>query len=449
MAEQLWIDYVPLLKEEWRQCRDEGLCVDSYRDACAALAALPGGHPDVEAAAAALNRALLTCPRDPAFPYDEPSDWAGIVAQLPAAPVLPPVDKQTLRDRLAGAWTGRIAGCLLGKPLEGWRTPQLHRLLTASDNYPMHRYVTTADFAGDLREEFAHALNHCWADRLEGGAPSDDDTNYTVLALRLVKEKGRAFTSQDVLDAWLGWLPYYAVCTAERIAYRHAAAGLSAPATATTRNPYREYIGAQIRVDLYGYLCPGDPAAAAAMAYRDAAVSHTKNGIYGALYVAAMIAAAAVCPTPETIVQAGLCFVPRACRLRRDVEQVVAWHAAGLSADQAAQRIHEQYDENQGYDWCLAASNCMVVTMALLYGGGDVTTTLGLAVQCGFDTDCNGATCGSIVGMLRGAGAIDPAWTAPLGGKLRTALCYGDATVTIDRLVDDTLALLDPEGMPS
>ena len=122
--------------------------------------------------------------------------------------------------------------------------------------------------------------------------PEDDDTNYTLIGLKLLEENGRDFTPEDVGDCWLRNLPIFHVCTAERIAYRNLVMCIEPPKSASYCNGYREWIGAQIRADIYGYVNPAKPREASAMAWRDASISHVKNGIYGEMWVAAMLAAA-------------------------------------------------------------------------------------------------------------------------------------------------------------
>jgi len=113
------------------------------------------------------------------------------------------------------------------------------------------------------------------------GMPRDDDIDYTILGLHILESFGTEVTSEQIADEWLSHLQYASVYTAEREAYRNLANHLPIPETAVYLNPYREWIGAQIRADPWGYVMAGRPVAAADLAFKDARISHVKNGIYG------------------------------------------------------------------------------------------------------------------------------------------------------------------------
>jgi len=238
----------------------------------------------------------------------------------------------------------------------------------------------------------------------------------------LLERKGAGFTPADVAHFWLSYIPLLNTCTAERIAYRNLANGLGPPASAGFRNPYREWIGAQIRADFFGYAAAGDPPLAAELAWRDASISHVKNGIYGEMWAAAMIAAALVTDDLPTIIEAGLGQVPRTSRLHEAVRDVLAWHAGGLGYDDAVARLHQRWDEKNGHHWCHTISNAQVVAIGLLWGEGDYGRSICRAVQPCFDTDCNGATVGSILGAIHGSAALPQKWTGMIHNKLRTAV---------------------------
>ena len=105
------------------------------------------------------------------------------------------------------------------------------------------------------------------------------------------------------------------------------------------------------------------------------------------------------------------------------------------------EEIHKTFNEHSANDWCYTNSNAMIVTMALLGGEGDFGRSICLAVQSAFDTDCNGATVGSILGIMLGAGGIDPYWYAPFEKRLYTSI-EGYNTVEVDALAKETLALV-------
>jgi hypothetical protein len=106
--------------------------------------------------------------------------------------------------------------------------------------------------------------------------------------------------------------------------------------------------------------------------------------------------------------------------VRRDISEVLANHAAGMDYDSAAGWVHARWNEKDQHDWCHTNSNAAIVALGLLYGDGDFGTSICRAVQPCFDTDCNGATVGSILGMRLGAGGIPGAWTQRLADSIQT-----------------------------
>ncbi len=441
LSNEPWIRLGHDIYLEYEQNCLDGLDVEKYRKICEGYRSLDRADLDaLESGLEELERRMGKSPRTSG--YDEPSDFGSIkAAARGAVKTVAPVS-DVLSEKLRGAWLGRMAGCLLGKPVECIHREPLEESLRSCGNLPLSHYMALSDFPAEIAEKFGLDKRSFWIDSVHGISPADDDTNYTVLALKIVETYGKNFTSEDVLHGWLRWLPYLSTCTAERVAYRNAAMGLLPPETATFKNPYREWIGAQIRADFYGYINPGDPEKAAEMAFRDASATHVKNGIYGAMFVAAMLAQAAVDSDIMSVIRTGLSVIPEKCRLHDDVEKVIGWHAEGLSSEQITDRIHSVYDEKSQTGWCYTNPNAMIVVMALLSGEGDFGRSICIAVQAAFDTDCNGSTVGSVVGMLRGGAGIPEEWIVPFSGRLRTAIDgYGE--VTAEELVEKTIEIME------
>ncbi|WP_431968314.1 ADP-ribosylglycohydrolase family protein [Nocardia sp. bgisy134] len=340
----------------------------------------------------------------------------GPAASDSAATTFGPDDE--LLERIHGGWLGRCVGCTLGKPLENgfvWTRAHIRTYLERADAYPLTDYVPAV-----LPPPFP--LNPSWPVSVRGridGAPRDDDVDYTVLGLHLLESRGLNFTADDVANLWLERLPFLQTYTAERVAYRNLVDGLHPPATATVRNPYREWIGAMIRADIFGYVNPGDPQRAATLAAREAAVSHTGNGIYAAMWAAALIAAAFAASSPSAALMSAQDVLPPGSRLAVALAEVRADHDHGLSWERAVHNIETRHGE---YNWVHAIPNACRVAAGLLWGAGDFTRTIALTVQSGADTDSNGATAGSVAGILVGAKGIPAHWTDPFHDTLHSAV---------------------------
>lgn len=423
---------------EYTQCVDEGLDVEKYKEVFQAVSKLEKGEIKKKFADV-IENIVHTAKTKDGYKYDEPSELNEIKAlrrEHKFKMTFPGDDE--LKSKIYGAWTGRVCGCLLGKPIECIRTDELEPLLKESGNYPMHRYILSSDITKEMCDKFKFKLEgKPYADTVDG-MPVDDDTNYVVLAQKIIDEYSKDFTSLDVLKAWVKYQSVNSYFTAERVAFLNYMKGFEPPFSALNENPYREWIGAQIRGDYFGYINPGKPEQAADMAFRDARISHIKNGIYGEMFASAMLACAAVTSNIEDIVLGALAQIPSTSRLYEAIMSVVEEHKNGVSQKDCFKRIHTLFDEYTGYGWCHTISNAMIVAAALLYGEGDFGKSICMAVETGFDTDCNGATVGSVLGMRNGIDAIGEEWKKPLNDTVHTSI-FGCETVKISQAVELTL----------
>ena len=157
------------------------------------------------------------------------------------------------------------------------------------------------------------------------------------------------------------------------------------------------------------------------------------------MFVAAMLAVAATTNDIEEIILGGLAQIPHTSRLYKSVASILDDIHNGISQEKCFARIHEEYDEYTDYGWCHTISNAMIVVASLLYGKGDYAKSICMAVETAFDTDCNGATVGSILGMANDISTIPAYWMAPINDTLMTTITWV-GTVKVSDRVKMTLA---------
>lgn len=433
----VWEFYASGLMDEYRQSYEEGLDIAEYKELFEVVSKLPTSGIKKECADV-IYKIVINAPIRNDYKYIEPSDIEQIKALRKNFDVSFDGNGINIYDKIYGAWLGRICGCMLGKTVEGIKADELLKFLKKTGNYPMHRYISQNDLnTVDLDEYNYNFKSRVYADTLDC-MPVDDDTNYTVLAQLIFDKYGEDFTPENVAYEWIKTQSKEAYCTAERVAFCNFVKGYRPPNSAIYKNPYREWIGAQIRADYWGYINSGNPEKAAEMAWRDASISHVKNGIYGEMFVAAMIATAAVTNNIEKIILSGLSQIPETSRLYESIMQIVDIHKIGKSQKECFSYIHNEFDDKKSYDWCHTISNAMIVVAALLYGNGDYSKSICMAVETGFDTDCNGATVGSVIGMAYGKDCIDTVWSKPINNELNTSI-FEIGKIKINEAVEKTL----------
>ncbi|MEV7126321.1 ADP-ribosylglycohydrolase family protein [Streptomyces sp. NPDC093260] len=408
------------------------------------LAELPSSLADAEPTDLAAIKAL--CPNWPA-PYggsgaaaptapavSGTSDPTALTASGPLAPsrsgtttpgaTASAVPHAADPDRLEAAWLGRAVGCLLGKPVEKLPLDAIRQLARATGNWPLSTWFTARGVPDDLAARYPWNRRSAATSLAENidGMPEDDDLNYPLLNLLLLRRRGKGFTTADVARLWLDELPAGRAFTAERVAYRNLLLGIEPPRTARHRNPFREWIGALIRADVHGWTNPGDPAAAAEQAHRDATLTHTANGVHAAMFAAAVIAAATSgAHDVHACLAAGLTVVPPGSRLARAVRHAIELAAVHEDFDTVVDELHTAHAAT--YHWVHAVPNTALIAAALTHANGDFTGSVCRAVSGGWDTDSNGATAGSVAAALAGSPAALPEnWTAPLKNRLATSI---------------------------
>ncbi len=489
----LWTSFRELLETEIKESREEGRAFDpepamraaaeyARKKACGGTGSGSEGFEKDEEEARSLLRMMECAPLREDFPYEEPEDpeeiravciaGAGAVRGEIAGSALS-LTEGFIREHLAGAVAGRVAACTIGMPVEGWMRDRITGYLRAIGAYPLKWYIPS-DADASARERFEVKDGDsflpygremvCWINNLtlDKASPAireeaekyrsrgreakyffpvDDDINYMALALKTVEKAGRNFTPGDYAAVLAMSVPPFHECTAERVAVRNLLNGLVPPETASCCNPYREWIGAQIRTDFYGYINPGNPAGAALMALNDASVTHTKNGVYAAMYVAALISLAYL-PELEMKdrVRIALELLPQRSRFVLEIRRLVALAEAGADYEALENDVHSRFDEADNHDWCLAVPNALLVTAAVLTkeSFGEAAAA---AAMSGFDTDCNAATVGSVMGMAAGLSGIPGKWLEDFLPVMHTSV-YGYESIPFEEFVERAMALM-------
>jgi ADP-ribosylglycohydrolase len=316
----------------------------------------------------------------------------------------------SIRDRISACWMGKSVGGTLGLPFEGaiepldvWFYTPLPTAMLPNDDLDLQ--VVWACILRDMPEPRVdrHELARAWERHVE--FPFDE----------------------------------YAV------AKRNMRLGLQPPQTGSYDNWFAGGMGAAIRSELWACLAPGNPQRAAVYAYEDACVDHAGEGVWSAMFLAALQSMAFVESDPDKLLDRALEQIPSGCLIHQAVSNTRWWSGGSNDWLRIRSRILQQYDHENFTD---VTANIAFTIMAWLLAPDDFGRAVCIANNCGRDTDCTAATVGALMGIINPT-CIPDKWAAPLGNRLVLSgeiVHLNNPPKTLDELTDLVMALRQKMG---
>ncbi|MCS6908307.1 MAG: ADP-ribosylglycohydrolase family protein, partial [Anaerolineales bacterium] len=317
--------------------------------------------------------------------FEHPLGWEEIRASMAQPPVqdkvFPMVD---LEQKILQGWQGQLAGAAFGSPLEGYLGGQIRKVYGVVDHY-----LTSPE-----------TLN--------------DDVVYEIVFLEACEKYGVDLNSRCLALEWLRWIPY--AYSAEEVALKNLQQGIFPPQSGSWRNPYSDWIGAQMRGMICGMIAPGKPLEAARLAHLDAVISHSANGVYGEMFAAVLTSLAFIERDLPSLIEQAMAYLPQKseyCAVVGEILEVLKSTSDSAAAWKALDRRFETYH------WIHAYPNIAAVLFSLWYGEAQMSRSFSLLADAGLDVDCNGGLVGTILGIQ---GRLSEEWVAPLGDVVETYL---------------------------
>lgn len=311
-------------------------------------------------------------------------------------------------ERVYAGVLGKLIGVYVGRPFEQWTHQRILRELGHIKYYVHER----------LGEELL---------------VTDDDVSGTFIFVRAIEEHGvQGLSSESIGKTWLNnvvekksvfWWGGRGVST-EHTAWLNLKHGIAAPQSgsiAVNGKAVAEQIGAQIFIDGWGLVCPGQPMLAANFAEAAGKVSHDGESVYAAQLWAAMEAEAFISDDIDHLIGTGLSVIPADCLLASLIADVIAWvKEDGDDWLKTRQRIEDEYGYHKWPGVCHVMPNHAIMIMTILYAGHDFSLAMEIINTCGWDTDCNSGNVGCLVAVILGMKAFGPEgpdWRGPLADR--------------------------------
>ena len=299
------------------------------------------------------------------------------------------------------AWWAMFIGGAYGTPLEGW--------------------------SGDK-------LRSTYGDKLKGYVCSgltlyNDDITFPLCYLDMLCSD-KNITADNLGKEWLRNLSF--AMTAEKYALEGLHRGYTTPDTAQLYPYFGEWIGASMRVGLWGMLFPANPQGAMKAAYEDSTISHHYNGVYTAMYLAAITSLAYVYKDTKELVLQTEKYIPQDT-LTHDIYKKTI--LAAKSSSCAISSFELLQDDIKHYHWVHTIPNFAIVILALYFSENNFEKALLICGQLGLDVDSTAVEVGAIMGIMF-PDQISDEWKSPFNKNEIASFVENYYRFTIDELMD-------------
>ena len=333
-----------------------------------------------------------------------------------------PID---FEERVYAGVLGKIIGVYLGRPFEGWSYDRIMSTL-GEINYYVHEQLDKPLIV------------------------TDDDISGTFTFIRALADHGNArdITPAQIGQTWLNYLINQRTIlwwgglgnSTEHTAYLRLVDGIEAPRSGSMElnsKVVAEQIGAQIFIDGWAMVAPGDPVFAADLARRAGSVSHDGEAIYGAQVLAAMEAQAFVESDLDTLLDVGVSVIPADSVIARMIAELREVRTKEPDWRVALAWLQENYGYHIYGGNCHMVPNHGLMILSLLYGDDNFQKTMMIVNTGGWDTDCNSGNIGCLMGIKNGLTGLEtgPDYRGPVADRLYLPTADGGRAVT-DALIE-------------
>lgn len=343
------------------------------------------------------------------------------------------ITKKQLTDKISGYWIGQLAGNYLGFPFENLyaETP----VPVFVDRYFDYKDADSLNLKMNLDDRRGYVS--IMADAM-GGSWTDDDTDIEFVMLHGLETYGLDITYEEVADLRKKHVKRFIWASNARVDDL-LNEGYIPPQTGSKElNEYWYRITSQLINEIWGVVYPGMTNSAAYWGEWGARITGDDWGTHGSIIFAAMYSAAFFEKDIEKLIQIGINKLPDGSPYKMAVQNLVKWHKENSDWETTRKLIHENYfEEVDGfkipYPVGGAVINGLSGIMALLYGEGDFTKTVGIAVTSGYDCDNQAATIGGLLGVLNGAKSIPDKFTKEISSREKWELPFNDTYINYSR----------------